>query len=522
MKKVFTCLYIAASIFSVHGQDKAKKIGHYFDINGEIIEDYYDIEYEPKKAFEYTQIIGPNFSPGHYYKLNGEKAIGFIKYIQNTVDFKFKSSLDEKALTIRSADCLGFVIGVDSFSRITYTDIVGKNKMPFKSNFVIVEVLDRVGSLSFYKHINIEAPSSGDDYYVKEDSTKKYQLFPFKSKDFKEMAIKLFGSNQVLAKEINSGEYSQNDLVKILKFFKYNYYADNDKRLFYNSSLNEIRDSSFSTYSYYGKVGVMGDSIYRIAYYNRDDVKVFEGHYTSFTPKRKEGLLTYYYPDGAIRKQLYLADNKLLKSITYHSTSSIHREFSMIDDIKNYISVRDRNGTELLDNSGSGVEKIYDSLNDREITYHYSKNKLVSAHFMDSNQKKIYQYFVGNLKTKQLTNVEKAFKEKTEYPLESIRNNRFGVLLLRCTVDGQGRISNIKVVKGIDPEIDNMVFSLLPYLNATPIFEVGKLNKEIVYQEVIFPIEFSLFGFTNTSLSNSKFWMYGGLTILRSLLKNAF
>jgi hypothetical protein len=180
--------------------------------------------------------------------------------------------------------------------------------------------------------------------------------------------------------------------------------------------------------------------------------------------------------------------------------------------------VRDRNGNELLDYNGEGKEIVFDSLNNREIIYQYSKNKLVSAYFTDGTQKKIYQYFQDNIKVKPLADLQVSFQEKTQYPLEAIKNNKFGVLLLKCNVDPLGKISNIKIVKGIDPAIDNMAFSLIPYLNANSVFEIGEINRENVYQEVLFPIEFSIIGFTRTSLSNSKFWQQAGIAVLRQTL----
>lgn len=510
-------IYFFTSTLSVDGQILGDRIGRYFDINGEIIEDYYDVDYEPKKSFEYTHNIGVNFSPGRFYSSTGKKTEGYIKYLQNTVDFKFRASLNEKAITIRATQCLGFAIGVDSFATINYNDIVGKEKMSFKSNLLFAEVLEQVGGFSFYKQYNIDGAGAGAAlYYVKENGSTKYQIFPTKKEEFKEMAIKIFGSNLVIAKKIASGEYSQNEFINVLKLFKYKHYSDRGKKLFFNSSLNEIGDSSTSTY--YGKIDAIGDSLYRIAYYYLNDVKVFEGNYTSFIPKIKDGEFTYYYPDGVESKRLFFKNNKVTRSITYYRTSSQHREFRIIDDIKKYVSVRDRNGNELLDYNGEGKEIVFDSLNNREIIYQYSKNKLVSAYFTDGTQKKIYQYFQDNIKVKPLADLQVSFQEKTQYPLEAIKNNKFGVLLLKCNVDPLGKISNIKIVKGIDPAIDNMAFSLIPYLNANSVFEIGEINRENVYQEVLFPIEFSIIGFTRTSLSNSKFWQQAGIAVLRQTL----
>ena len=118
MKKILILLFYFTSCVSLCAQVNKSKIGYYFDIEGESIEEFYDLDYEPKKSLERIFNVGAEFTPGYFYSSDGRKSDGFIKYLQNNLDFKFKASLQDKPTTINASQCLGFVIGIDSFATI--------------------------------------------------------------------------------------------------------------------------------------------------------------------------------------------------------------------------------------------------------------------------------------------------------------------------------------------------------------------------------------------------------------------
>lgn len=515
MKKILILL-LGFACYSAKGQIANNKIGHYFDVDGISIGEYYEVDYEPKTSFDYIHNIGAEFSPGYFYTLTGKKTEGFIKYTQNNTDFKFKTSLDDKASTTYSNQCQGFVIGLDSFAVINYNDVVGIKNIS-SSYLQFAEVIEELGSLSFYKQFNTNSSTTEIFYYVKSDSSKKYWAFPQKKTEFKEMAVKIFGSSVTLSNRIASGKYSYEDLLNVIKLFKYKIAFEMQEKIFFNSSFNEMRDSGLSIY--YAKVESTKDSIHRIAYYvNKSNVKLFEGELSSFIPEIKEGEFIYYYPNGVIRKKLLFENNKPIKGLTYFNTGDKHREFSFSSNVENYKYIYDIHGNQILNPSGAGEELFFDSINNREIIYEYSTHKLISAYFVDSHQTKIYQYCQNNVKVKSINEIQKMFNEKTKYPQELISNNTYGIVLLKCQVDPSGKISDVRVVKGVDPNIDKLVQSFVPYLKAYNALEAGKVNKEKVNQEVVIPFEFSLVGFTRTGMYNSKFWMQGGLAVQRALM----
>ncbi len=514
MKKILILLFYFTSCVSLCAQVNKSKIGYYFDIEGESIEEFYDLDYEPKKSLERIFNVGAEFTPGYFYSSDGRKSDGFIKYLQNNLDFKFKASLQDKPTTINASQCLGFVIGIDSFATINYTDIVGQSQMPFTRLQLFVEVIEEAGSLSFFKQFNTNASFTEVLYYVKYDSSDKYLIFPRKRNDFKDMALEVFGSSEHIVKRIKSGEYTIENMFTIIKLYKYKILSDLQVKQYFNSSFNEVRGYQGSVYQ--STVELQSDSVYRITYYEINGTKIFEGRFTSFKPTIKDGEFIYYYPNGTIRKRLFFEKNKAIKRITYYQSGRKHREFST--DERKYESVYDINGTPVLNSLGNGEESLYDSINSRELYYQYSEHKLTSVYFIDDTRTKVYQYCQNNAKINSFMEIERAFNEKIVYPTESIKKNDYGIVLLRCQIDPDGKISKPKIIKGVDPAIDQSVLNFMPYLKGYHALETGKVNRERVHQEVVIPFEFSLIGFSRTSMYNSKFWLLRGGGALHQVL----
>lgn len=517
MKKISILLFYFVTFLSANGQLTNNKLGQYFDVEGENIQGYYDLDYQPEKPLEFVYNIGIDFSPGYYYTSDAKKIIGFIKYLQNNSDFKFKSSLEEKAITIKASQSNGFVIGIDSFATINYSDIIGRNKMPFVHNQLFAEVIEETGRLTFYKQFNTNSSAAGILYYVKTDTSKRYFLFPHKKDDFKDMAIKIFGNSETIIKGIKSGKYTGADMLNIIKLYKNSILLETQGKIFLNSSFNETKYSEHSTY--YGKVVSFNDSTCRIVYFENTDLKIYEGEFSSFRPLVKEGTFIYYFPNGSIRKKIFFERDKPISGITYHDNGLKHQEFTFVSGVKTFKSVSNITGQQLLNNEGEGKESIYDTLNNRELIFQYTKHKLTDVYFIDENQTKIHQYCQNNVRINMFNELQREFQEKITYPIESIKNNDYGIVLLKCQIDPKGKISKSQIIRGINTDLDQAVLNFAFYIRNSGALEPGKVDREKVHQEVIIPFRFSLIGFTRTGMYNSNFWTQKGVALLYSIIR---
>lgn len=491
------------------------RVGFYFHIDGVSIENVIDFDFEPEKKLDVTYDFGTGFSPGHYYKKDGQKVLGLIRYLQNTTDFKFKASPADKPLTISSESCLGFVIGIDSFATLDFSRLSNKKKNQ-SNTLLFAEVIERAGNLHFYRQFNIESSTTELRYFVKYDSSEYFLEFPKKQPEFAALSAKVFNISDGISKQIRRGMYRFDNILSLIKSYRYAVAFLNNEKISLNSSFNELWQPETT---YFSRVESIVDSIYRISYYKDDKGIVFTGEYTSFNPVRKNGESIYYYTNGSVRKKLAYKDNKLISGVNYFENGKTYQVFERTDDELIFKEVYDSIGQPILNSNGSGNHSLYDLTNKRTVTHQYENYKLITAFYLNQNNEKVYQYFSSNAKLKTGADIQSLAEHKIKYPIESIQRNNYGLVLLSCQVDLKGKIGDIKIIKGIDPWIDDQVVKFLPYIRAYNVIDTGKLNGERVLQEVVIPIDFSLMGFTRTQIYNGNFWAQGGLALQRSLMR---
>ena len=65
----------------------------------------------------------------------------------------------------------------------------------------------------------------------------------------------------------------------------------------------------------------------------------------------------------------------------------------------------------------------------------------------------------------------------------------------------------MKVIKGMDAECDSSVLNILSYFKTSKEWNLAKINKEKVAQELIIPIDFSIKGFSRYRSNYNNSWM---------------
>jgi TonB family protein len=78
---------------------------------------------------------------------------------------------------------------------------------------------------------------------------------------------------------------------------------------------------------------------------------------------------------------------------------------------------------------------------------------------------------------------------KVVYPPEAIKNGIFGKVIVQFVVDSKGKIGDIKVLRGVDPLLDN---AALQALQTSPDWVPAKKDGKDVKQQFVIPVYFTL------------------------------
>ena len=251
----------------------------------------------------------------------------------------------------------------------------------------------------------------------------------------------------------------------IIKLLKSKFFYEQQKRIYFNSSWDEIDKGEKC--AYYANIESLHDSVFHFSYYFNNDIKIYEGDFTSFYPHKKKGDFMFYYPNGITRKKVNYENNKPKTGIDYYTNGGVHREYNITEESNIYNQIYDNKGNELLDETGKGEEIFYDSNNDREITFEYINNELNTVYFIDSNDTKIYQLCEKNAKIKAFKNVQSYIETRLDYPINSIKEYNHGYVLVKCIVKPSGEISDFQLIKKMDPFCDKSILDYFELYKAT-------------------------------------------------------
>ena len=519
MKKLIVFLVIYSSL-DVYGQIEYDnyQIGNFIDINKNVINGYYDFDYEPDKSLNVAYSIGKDFTTGYYYDLDGVKHVGVLKYTQNNTFFKFKSGEEEKEKTIKPDECIGYVIGVDSFAVIENFDVQRDMGAFHTDKREYAEVVESFNGYTFYKYTKAGTQNILINYLVRLDSSSSLISFPKNSIRFKPLAAEIFGSFIALKENIENGTYDDDDDIPVLiKLLKYNYYFETHRKIYFNSSWDETDDPNKA--KYYATIDRIVDLKFHVKYNFINGTKIYEGYFSSFYPHKKEGEFLLFYPNGNVRKKITYANNKPESISEYYSNSNIHRQY-IVKDEKLYVDALYTNICEsVLNEFGSGREIVFDSARNIEITYEYVNHELSNAYLIDDKNNKIYQVCEKNAKLKAFKSLQGKINLEFKYPIESIKLYNHGFVLIKCIVEPSGITSEIQVIKGVDSFCDNQIANFLSYLKTYNHWKPGKVEGEKVRQEIIIPIDFSIIGFSRYRNNYNFFWMTQHMMMQQQMMK---
>jgi hypothetical protein len=494
------------------------RIGYFIDINNNLVPGYCDKDYNPQEQLVVTFEIGAEYTPGYFYNRTLKKTPGLLKYSQLDALPTFKADKNSVGDDISPNDCSGYVIGADSFAIITNFD-VERTLGGFKSNRrEFAEVIETAGNLAFYKHTRTGMNNIVYTYLVKADSASTYISFPKSVSKFKETCLPIFGGFASLKDQIEKGEYIAEDIPIMAKLLKYKWKFDHQERIYYTTSWDEVDEVNKS--AYYAVIESLKDSIFHFKYYSNDDVPVYEGSYSSFYPEKKTGEFTWYFPNGKTRKTIVYQNNKPELTTLFYPNGNKQSEYYTDYTHTVYKQVYTANGEEIFDNSGNGQQLLYDSVSGRMLTYDYTNYKLRSSYFIDNSGRKVYQKCEKNAEISNLKQFQKQLSKKVEYPLNSIRDYTHGIVLVKCIVEPTGLVSDIQIIKGLNPECDSLIINYLAIMSTEKTWTSAMIAKQKVPQEVVVPVEFAISGFSRYRNNYNYYWMQNPYMMHNNLMMN--
>jgi len=125
------------------------EIGHFVDINKQLIKGYSDFDYEPEKSLNVSYVINDNFTDGFYFDKEGLKIKGILKYSMKDRDLKFKLNKEDVEKSIKADECKGYIIGVDTFSVVKNVEIIGFFGDTTSENGEFAEIMESVSGMTF-------------------------------------------------------------------------------------------------------------------------------------------------------------------------------------------------------------------------------------------------------------------------------------------------------------------------------------------------------------------------------------
>lgn len=487
------------------------EIGYFTDQDHQPIDGYVDMTYQPKTKEEYSMMLGEDYTPGYYYDLNGKKIEGTIRYSYSDGFIRFKSYAngEEKSEKIKPEMCLAYVIGRDSF--VVIKDFTVERELlsvPIdKPEFA--EVLATIGDLTFYQHtrtgVNVSKGSNELVYtFIVQRGKGPLVSFPRGFAKFKEVATPCFRKVTLLANGLDAGTMTHKDLPAMIHILQYHTLAANHTKIYYSLSWEELRDSSEQGYQYYAEISHVNFATWNMRYFLKDGTPLYNGSFISQFPQKakafdfsfeeitpsekKNGLFTFYFPDGRIRKTVEYKNNEITGDVkTYWHNGQIHYVYQKkTPSTHEYSVVADLSGKNILDAEGSGTETLYDSLQKRTVTRTYNDKQLKDSYFTDTTGTKIYQYCKNHAF---LADAEERgqikFAKRFNYPKSALSKSAYGMVIVRILADREGNTIKTNLVKGFDAEGDKAVLGYCYMKYRGKAWIPVKVDKVAVPQEIL-------------------------------------
>jgi len=502
MKKVILLFIFIISNFSFSQAQKAinNEIGFKLDMYGNNIDGYFSSDYQGSTDYKVSKNNIRNYVQAYYYNLENEKVSGLIEYYLKRNFFRFKRNENSNSKKIKAIDCKSFVIAQDSF--IVVNSLIIKSNIEkliepsinisaAKKEKTFLQYMDHFNDMEFYKYYTSGMNRTNIYYFLKSHKTATYEVFPKPKKDFIRFCRTHFSEFPGLIKKIENREYDDSDVPTLLKLYKYKLAEISNSKIYFDKIWREVEEEKNSTF--YAKVDSMENTSFYITYYTSKNIKLYSGKFTSLYPHLKDGDFTWYFPNGKKRKQIKYVENEPQIVFTYHKNQEIYEIYRYGKyDLRAFIEVNDKEGHNQLDENGSGTNVFHDHITDREIHNRYDRNYLVESYYKDETGRKVFFLSAKDMKFRRSKWFSRNLRKDFSYPEKSFLEGNYGLVLVDLIIEPTGKVSEIKILKGIDQSIDTSLLEHLNYLKEKKYWQTGKVDGERIVNEVVIPIEFQI------------------------------
>ncbi|MDB4334832.1 energy transducer TonB [bacterium] len=521
MKNLLLLIFIlSASLLNAQQTKDDFEIGYYVDINGTYFDGYFDNGYYGEKSLEVQFAHGEELSRGHYYHVRAGKIEGKIKYLTNST-FEFIDNARGRTRTLSPKYCTSFVVGQDSFI------VVDKHKIKKQKHGLkfwtaeYIRVFEELDNFVFYQHDKISDEERISSFLYKADTSELISSFPRDINEFKDVAASVFAKVPTLADAIQTGLYTYQDIPSLIKMLKYHQKYSKNEFVYFDSCWSELKTENNS--KYYAKILGVNDSIFHIKYFFNDNTPIYEGHYINLYPHVNYGDFTWFYPNGQVRKEVTFEYNLPLRTVNYYKNGQIFEEIEHFKERDVCKHVYSPQGQTILDSLGNGTLTTFVDIQKKELTFEYLNHHLKSVSY-NTDSCKIYLLCEKNAKFNDMRYFRGLINESLKYPKKWITENIHGYMMVSCIIGLDGKLSDFSIVKGLDVEHDKIVKRYFYRMDSNDGWDCGEMAGQKVIQEVLFPIDFSIYGYsharTNTYVNAGVVKVYrtssGGMYIHNS------
>ena len=502
MKKIPILFIIISNVISVataQPDNSHNEYGKFYDINGLLLNDYCDFDYTPEKIFKISLVVGEKYTPGIYYDNKGIKHDGYILIDKSTYAFSFKSQASGP-FTLSPESCSGIKIGVDSFAVIKNFEIqrtFGKAMIGVES---FAEVIAETPNYTLYKHTRFGLSSVPSETFVIKTDTSNHLTSIHNS----ETLIRYFGDCKLLKKQIAQRSLTIDDLPSISKTYEYYHKFKNKRKIFYSSSWDELKDSINS--KYFAKIVSIRDTIWELNVAENKGTPIYLGHYSSFSPAVKDGDFLWFLPNGNVRKKITYKNNEIVGEVTeYYADGSPHYIYKYKRNKIIYDKIFSRDGKDVLNENGLGVEDVFDSVLHRNLTKRYNEAKLTLCGFTNDSGKLVMQQCEENARLNSFNSIQNKINKYIVYPEKSIINYQHGFVLVRFMINESGNFTEFNIIKGLGNDCDEQIKKFITEQKTKITFTPAMYKGNKFAQEIIVPFCFEISGLTIGS-TNSYFY----------------
>lgn len=427
--------------------------------------------YSSKATLPLSYVLENNFIAGSYYDQEGKRHDGYINLNENLSRFQFLQSRDtDSPIKVRVEEIQSIVLGADSMVVFNTAKVeggfsdMGSSKQPLQ----LMQVLPTVKKTPFWAHYYYTIHRSVWSYVYEKEG--KYYKVPQKKKPFKAFALQHFGDIPHLRQGIEAGDYRYKDFRRLILASQLHACIEEQKPVWYDKNLQaQDFNRNCTDCPYYALVESPAYNQYQYTYYTRAGNKFYTVQVQGLYPHEgATGTAVWFNEEGLkVRTMLHRKGVTSKQLTTYRPSGKRHHVFEMADlsyASATMVHLYDSTGKRLVDMNGTITDVVFDPRLNTDVIYEYKKLLLTRAYYLTAERKKVVLYDRKRpVKLRQPEILQQELEGRFDYlwSKENIDSRLSGMLWIQVSLQPDGRLTDLKVVEGIEPGFDERLLVAL-------------------------------------------------------------